>query len=189
MIPTRNPLPAIRRLHNGSLALIRIRVRPGDRTRGLLLLPHRAVPVALGRSGVKADKREGDGATPRGAFQPLRVWWRPDRGIAPRTQLPTRRISAADAWCEDARDRRYNRPFKLGSKEAGDRLLREDRLYDLIIEIDHNTRPRVANRGSAVFIHVARPGFAPTAGCVALRWAELRRLIAQLSRKTRIEIR
>jgi L,D-peptidoglycan transpeptidase YkuD (ErfK/YbiS/YcfS/YnhG family) len=73
--------------------------------------------------------------------------------------------------------------------EPGDRLMREDGLYDLIIEIDHNDRPRVARRGSAVFIHVARPGFGATAGCVALRRDDLLRLVAQVGPRTRIVIR
>ena len=76
-----------------------------------------------------------------------------------------------DAWCEDPGDRRYNHSFRRSANEPGDRLWRDDRLYDIIVEIDHNTRPRVAGRGSAVFVHVARPGFAPTAGCVALNRA------------------
>ena len=130
-----------------------------------------AIPVALGRSGIRADKREGDGGTPRGRFRPLRLWWRADRLIRPRTLLPVRRIGPADAWCEDPADRRYNRPFRRSANEPGDRLRRADGLYDLIVEIDHNTRPRVAGRGSAVFIHVARDGFGPTAGCVALHAA------------------
>jgi L,D-peptidoglycan transpeptidase YkuD (ErfK/YbiS/YcfS/YnhG family) len=146
------------------------------------------VPVALGRSGIKANKLEGDGATPRGVFRPVRVWWRADRGSRPRTLLPVRRISPADAWCEDPADRRYNRPFRRAPGEAGDRLWRDDHLYDLIVEIDHNRRPRVARRGSAVFIHIARPGFGPTAGCMALKPAALRRLITELSSRTRIVI-
>jgi L,D-peptidoglycan transpeptidase YkuD (ErfK/YbiS/YcfS/YnhG family) len=85
-------------------------------------------------------------------------------------------------------DRRYNRAFRTSAIEPGDRLWREDCLYDVIIEIDHNMRPRVAGRGSAVFIHVARPGFAPTAGCVALKPRELRMLAQKLSPKTRIMI-
>ena len=89
---------------------------------------------------------------------------------------------------EDPADRRYNRPIRLASGKPGDRLKRADRLYDFIIEIDHNTRPRIAGRGSAVFVHVARPGFAPTAGCVALKPDALRRLIAQVGPKTRIVI-
>ena len=79
-----------------------------------------------------------------------------------------RRIRGDDGWCEDPRDRHYNQPIRLEPDQPGDRLKRADRLYDLIIELDHNTRPRIAGRGSAVFVHVARPGFAPTAGCVAL---------------------
>ncbi|MFZ3338208.1 MAG: L,D-transpeptidase family protein, partial [Xanthobacteraceae bacterium] len=97
-------------------------------------------------------------------------------------------IGGNDAWCEDPADRRYNRQFRRSANEPGDRLRREDGLYDLIVEIDHNTRPRVAGRGSAVFIHVARDGFAPTAGCVGLRRNGLLQLVRSLSPKTRIII-
>jgi L,D-peptidoglycan transpeptidase YkuD (ErfK/YbiS/YcfS/YnhG family) len=147
-----------------------------------------ALPVALGRGGIKADKREGDGGTPRGRFHPLRLWWRADRLPRPRTLLPVRRIGSDEAWCEDPNDRRYNRSFRRSANEPGDRLRRKDDLYDMIIEIDHNTRPRIAGRGSAVFIHVARPGFGPTAGCVALRSGDLQRLLGRLNAKTRILI-
>jgi L,D-peptidoglycan transpeptidase YkuD (ErfK/YbiS/YcfS/YnhG family) len=167
---------------------VRVRRRPGQQTRGVLLAGPLALAVALGRAGIRADKREGDGATPRGRFRPVRLWWRPDRGPRPRSALPLRAIGRQDAWCEDPADRRYNRPFRLADGGAGDRLRRDDRLYDLIVELDHNTRPRVAGRGSAVFIHVARDGFAPTAGCVALTAASLRRLLQRLGPGTRIEI-
>jgi L,D-peptidoglycan transpeptidase YkuD (ErfK/YbiS/YcfS/YnhG family) len=146
------------------------------------------MPVALGRSGIRAGKREGDGATPSGRFHPLRLWWRADRQLRPRTLLPVRRIGAADAWCEDPADRRYNRPFQRSANEPGDRLRRDDGLYDMIVEIDHNRRPRVASRGSAVFIHVARDQLAPTAGCIALTRRDLNILLARLSQKTRIII-
>ena len=145
-----------------------------------------ALPVALGRGGIKANKREGDGSTPRGRFRLRRLWWRGDRLMRPRTLLPVRRIEATDGWCEDPRDRRYNRPIWLKPDHAGDRLKRADHLYDLIVELDHNTRPRIAGRGSAVFVHVARPGFAPTAGCVALTAPALRRLLSRLSPWTRM---
>lgn len=145
--------------------------------------------VSLGRGGIKANKREGDGATPRGTFRPLRLWFRPDRGPRPMTDLRMRRIGPADAWCEDPADRRYNRPFRMAPGQPGDRLKREDHLYDLIIEIDHNTRPRIARMGSAVFLHLARPGFKPTAGCVGLTGGTLRRLLQCIGPDTRIEIR
>ncbi len=144
--------------------------------------------MALGRGGIKASKREGDGGTPAGWFHPVRLWWRRDRLPRPRTLLPLRAIRPDDAWCEDPLDRRYNRAFRRSANEPGDRLCRDDGLYDLIVEIDHNTRPRVAGRGSAVFIHVAREHFAPTAGCVGLRRNELLQLLQSLSPKTRIII-
>jgi L,D-peptidoglycan transpeptidase YkuD (ErfK/YbiS/YcfS/YnhG family) len=146
------------------------------------------VPVALGRSGIRPLKHEGDGGTPAGRFQPVRLWWRADRLPRPRTFLPVRRIASDDAWCEDPADRRYNHAFKRSANEPGDRLKRDDHLYDLIIEIDHNSRPRVAGRGSAIFVHVARPGLSPTAGCVALKRADLIRLVARLGRRTAILI-
>jgi L,D-peptidoglycan transpeptidase YkuD (ErfK/YbiS/YcfS/YnhG family) len=169
-----------------ALSAIHVHVRPDHRAQAWLLAGQRAIRAALGRAGIKAAKREGDGATPAGQFHPVRLWWRADRVPRPRTFLPVRPIMAEDAWCEDPKDRRYNRPFRRSANEPGDRLRRSDGLYDLIVEIDHNTRPRVAGHGSAVFIHVARPGFGPTAGCIALTRGELQQLISRLSRKTRI---
>jgi L,D-peptidoglycan transpeptidase YkuD (ErfK/YbiS/YcfS/YnhG family) len=171
-----------------TLKTIRVTRRSGVRTQGWLAAGALRVAAALGRSGIRADKREGDGATPRGRFRPLRVWWRSDRGLRPRTLLPVRRIGPGDAWCEDPADRRYNRPIRVTAERAGDCLWRADHLYDVVIELDHNARPRVAGRGSAIFIHVARPGLAPTAGCVALPAPSLRRLLARTGRKTRIKI-
>jgi L,D-peptidoglycan transpeptidase YkuD (ErfK/YbiS/YcfS/YnhG family) len=171
-----------------TMRVLHVRTAAGARTRGWLRAGPLCVPVALGRGGIRANKREGDGATPRGRFRLVRVWWRPDRGPRPRTRLPVRAIGPDDAWCEDPTDRRYNRPIRLSPGATGDRLWRNDHLYDLVIELDHNTRPRIAGRGSAVFIHVARPGFGATAGCVALIPKALRGLLNHLSTKTRIEI-
>jgi L,D-peptidoglycan transpeptidase YkuD (ErfK/YbiS/YcfS/YnhG family) len=171
-----------------TLSTIRVAARPGRRSQGILTVGQRTIPVALGRAGIRADKREGDGATPAGRFRPLRLWWRADRGPRPRTPLPVRPIGSDLAWCEDPTDRRYNRPFRRSANEPGDRLWRSDRLYDLVVEIDHNARPRVAGRGSAVFLHVARPDRGPTAGCIAMRAGDLRGLLRVLSPRTRILI-
>jgi L,D-peptidoglycan transpeptidase YkuD (ErfK/YbiS/YcfS/YnhG family) len=171
-----------------SLSRITIRRKPGDSRRGWLTAGAQALPVALGRGGIKANKREGDGGTPRGSFRLRRLWWRADKHPRPATSLPTQRISPDDGWCEDPTDRRYNQPIKVPPQTGADRLARKDNLYDFIIELDHNTRPRVAGRGSAVFIHAARQGFAPTAGCVALELNTLRRLLARLSSRTRIVV-
>ncbi|MGP0094905.1 MAG: L,D-transpeptidase family protein [Xanthobacteraceae bacterium] len=172
-----------------TLANLYVRRRPGLRAAGLLGASGLWIPVALGRGGILANKREGDGGTPRGRFRLLRVWWRADRSPRPSTRLPVRRITRDDAWCEDPRDRHYNRPVKLDTAPSGDGLWRGDHLYDFVIELDHNTRPRIAGRGSAVFVHVARPGLRPTAGCVALPAPRLRGLLRRLGPRTRMVIK
>ena len=165
-----------------------VRRKPGHPTRGWLLAGSLALPVALGRGGIKANKREGDGGTPRGSFRLRRLWWRADKHPRPATSLPVKRITPTDGWCEDPADRHYNQPVKVPANASADRLARKDNLYDFIIEIDHNTRPRIAGRGSAVFIHAARQGFAPTAGCVALELTALRRMLSQLGPHTKIVV-
>jgi L,D-peptidoglycan transpeptidase YkuD (ErfK/YbiS/YcfS/YnhG family) len=167
---------------------LQVRTKPGQPTRGWLLAGPLAVPVALGRGGIRANKREGDGGTPKGTFRPRQLWWRADRHPRPATFLPMRAIGPEDAWCEDPSDRHYNQPVRLNSEQGGDRLRRNDHLYDFIIEIDHNTKPRIAGRGSAIFLHLARPNFSPTSGCVSMTKGAMLRLLKRLGPETRIEI-
>ena len=170
--------------------LDRILVRPaiGPAHHGLLVAGASVFRCALGRSGLTANKREGDGGTPRGIFHPRRLWWRADRHPRPRSFLPTRAITPRDAWSEDPADRHYNQPIRLNGDAPGDRLRRGDHLYDFIIEIDHNTRPRIAGRGSAVFLHLARDQFVPTAGCIGMTKSAMLRLLARIGPRTRIVI-
>ena len=170
------------------LSAVTVRAAAGQRTRGWLTAGGQTIPVALGRGGIRASKREGDGGTPKGTFRPLRLWWRADRHPRPSTFLPVRAIGPEDAWCEDPSDRHYNRPVRLGSKQGGDRLKRGDHLYDFIIEIDHNTSPRIAGRGSAVFLHLARKDFSPTAGCVSMTKSAMLQLLKRLGPETKIVI-
>jgi L,D-peptidoglycan transpeptidase YkuD (ErfK/YbiS/YcfS/YnhG family) len=173
---------------NGPLPCIRVRAAAGNPRRGWLTAAGLTVPVALGRGGIKADKREGDGGTPRGTFQPRQLWWRADRHPRPKTHLPIRAIRPEDGWCEDPRSRHYNQPIRLEGDQDGDRLTRADHLYDVIVEIDHNTSPRIAGRGSAVFLHLARPDFSPTAGCVSMTRSAMLRLLERLGPQTQIMI-
>ena len=170
------------------LSAIRVHAAAGDPRRGWLTAGDHTLPVALGRGGILANKREGDGGTPRGIFRPRQVWWRADRHARPRTFLPVRAIRPDDAWCEDPGDRHYNQPVRLAAGQGGDRLRRDDHLYDFIVEIDHNTEPRVAYRGSAVFLHLARENFGPTAGCVAMTKSAMLRLLQRIGPETKIVI-
>lgn len=165
-----------------------VRAAAGNPCRGWLTTDGQSIPVALGRGGIIADKREGDGGTPRGTFRPRQVWWRADRHPRPRTFLPIRAIRPEDAWCEDPASRHYNQPIRLDANEGGDRLTRDDHLYDFIVEIDHNTHPRIAGHGSAVFLHLARTDFSPTAGCVSMTKSAMLHLLRRLGPETKIVI-
>jgi L,D-peptidoglycan transpeptidase YkuD (ErfK/YbiS/YcfS/YnhG family) len=177
-----------KKTHSRPLSAIAIRAAAGNPRRGWLIAEGRTIPVALGRGGIRANKREGDGGTPKGTFRPRKLWWRADRHPRPRSFLPVRAIAPADGWCEDPNDRHYNRPVRLDQTRGGDRLKREDHLYDFIVEIDHNSHPRIAGRGSAVFLHLARDNFGPTAGCVAMTKSAMLRLLQRLGPDTRIVI-
>ena len=134
-------------------------------------------------------KREGDGASPRGAFRLRGGYFRPDRfGVRPASPLPLRAIRPDDGWCDAKTDRRYNCPIRLPSPTSAESMWREDGLYDLVLDLDHNRGPIRPGAGSAIFMHIAREGFKPTEGCVALRPADLRRLLRRLGPKTRIVI-
>ncbi len=138
----------------------------------------REVRCALGRSGVAADKREGDGKTPAGRFPLRSVMVRGDRLAPPASRLPCRSIRTDDGWCDDPADPNYNRLVRLPYPGRHERLWRDDHVYDLVVPIGYNDDPVRAGRGSAIFLHVARPDYAPTEGCVALALDDLRELLA-----------
>lgn len=143
---------------------------------------------ALGRGGVRADKREGDGATPTGRFPLKRLYIRRDRVPAIETGLPITDIAPDDGWCDDPGRREYNRPVKRPFDGSHEEMYRTDHLYDLVIEIGHNDAPPVPGAGSAVFIHVAKPDYAPTEGCIALARDDLVPLLASWTPETAIDI-
>lgn len=149
-------------------------------TRGIVKLGSLAAPCALGRSGRRASKREGDGATPIGRWRLLQVLYRPDRVRRPATGLAVARIRRNDGWCDAPADRNYNRPVRHPYPASAEELWRTDGLYDIVVVLSHNVTPRIRGAGSAIFMHVAQPGYAPTAGCIALKREHLRRLLARL---------
>lgn len=146
------------------------------------------LPCVLGRTGRRARKREGDGATPLGSFHLLHVLYRPDRVRRPRTALPVQPIGPHDGWCDASGDRNYNRAVQLPYPASAEKLWREDRLYDIVVVIGHNTRPRIRGHGSAIFLHVARPDLAPTEGCIALRREHLLLLLGLVRRSTILRV-
>jgi L,D-peptidoglycan transpeptidase YkuD (ErfK/YbiS/YcfS/YnhG family) len=137
------------------------------------------LPCALGRGGVTWLKREGDGATPVGRYPLEELIVRRDRLPGPRTCVPARAMRPTDAWEEEPRSGRYNRLVHRHAAAAGDRLWREDRLYDVVGVLGWNRRERASYRGSAIFLHLCRPDGGPTAGCIALEPRDLKLLLAR----------
>lgn len=156
----------------------------------LALKDGRKLACALGKGGLKpaADKREGDGATPIGAWPLRRVLYRPDREPPPKTSLPATAIAPDDGWCDAPGDPCYNRPVKLPYAASAERLWRDDGLYDLVVVLGHNDDPVVPGLGSAIFLHLAQPNHAPTEGCVALSRADMAAFLAAATREDAVEI-
>jgi L,D-peptidoglycan transpeptidase YkuD (ErfK/YbiS/YcfS/YnhG family) len=144
---------------------------------------------ALGRGGLRPDKREGDGATPVGTFPLRRVLWRADRLDRPATALPVAPIARDDGWCDDPADPRYNRPVRLPYPARHEALWRDDALYDLLVVLGHNDDPPVPGLGSAIFLHCARPDYAATEGCIAFDLADLRALVGAAALGDAVHVR
>jgi L,D-peptidoglycan transpeptidase YkuD (ErfK/YbiS/YcfS/YnhG family) len=157
-------------------------------TRGLLRLGSLSVACSFGRSGRKYRKREGDGATPRGRWQLRRIFYRGDRIRPPQSLVPARALRSGDGWCETVGDRNYNRLVRLPYAAAHETMKRSDRLYDIVVELSHNQRPRIQGHGSAVFFHLRRPDGGPTAGCIAVSEGDMRRILARCGPRTRIVV-
>ena len=129
--------------------------------------------AACGRAGTTPHKEEGDGATPRGYLPLLRILYRADRLKPPSCAVPLEPIGAQDGWCDDVHDAAYNRPVRLPYDGHHEELWRRDGLYDVIGVLDWNMAPVKKRLGSAIFLHVATPDYAPTAGCIALELPDL----------------
>ena len=137
--------------------------------------PATDVACSVGKGGMRpaADKSESDGASPIGIWDMRRVYWRPDRLDRPVTGLPTIALTPEDGWCDAPGDPLYNRPVCLPYPASHEKLWREDHVYDVIVELSHNQDPVVPGKGSAIFLHVARPGYEDTEGCIALALKDL----------------
>jgi L,D-peptidoglycan transpeptidase YkuD (ErfK/YbiS/YcfS/YnhG family) len=141
---------------------------------------------ALGANGVTGDKREGDQATPTGCYSLRRVYYRPDRVEPPTTILPTVAIDPLDGWCDAPDDPGYNTLVRQPYCASFELMWRDDHLYDVVVTVGHNDDPVVAGMGSAIFMHVARPDFGPTQGCVAVTRENLLRILAECDETTRL---
>jgi len=145
--------------------------------------------AAIGRGGVRIDKREGDGATPAGTYPLFYGFYRGDRIGRLSSRLPLRPLSLHDAWVDDPVDPNYNRLVSLPYPSRTESMWRHDGIYDLLVVIGYNMEPVIPGRGSAIFLHIARPGFVATEGCIAIEREVLMMLIPLLGPGSTISIK
>ncbi|MDR6755679.1 L,D-peptidoglycan transpeptidase YkuD (ErfK/YbiS/YcfS/YnhG family) [Mycoplana sp. BE70] len=165
-----------------------VRRAPAKKSRAILQYGGLRIPAAIGRSGTTALKREGDGATPIASMRLLHGFWRADRMKGPATGLPMRRIRPGMLWCDAPESPSYNRLVDAPFRASHEEMRRTDGLYDVCLVLDWNITSRRRNRGSAIFFHLIRPGYEPTAGCVAVTAGDMMRLLPFLRRGTRLRV-
>lgn len=167
---------------------ILVRPAPGRKTRAIVQVGPLRLPAAIGRSGVTARKREGDGATPIAAMPLLSGFMRGDRLSRPQSRLALRRIRPDMLWCDAPEHPSYNRLVRGPFKPSHEEMQRKDELYDICLVLDWNVTARRRNAGSAIFFHLIRPGYEPTAGCIALAQRDMLRIMPYLWRGTVVRV-
>ena len=143
---------------------------------------------ALGKAGVGKKKIEGDNITPKGTFSIVKIYYRSDRIKKISSKYKLIKIIKTMGWCDDPKSKKYNQLIKLPTKYSHENLYRRDNIYDLILVLNYNMKPKIKNKGSAIFIHVAKKNYKKTAGCIALRKIDLKCLIKEVKQNTRVII-
>ena len=143
---------------------------------------------SLGKAGIEEKKKEGDNITPKGIFKIMRIYYRADRIKIIATSIKKIKIKKDMGWCDDPISNFYNKQIKLPSRYSHEKLYRNDNLYDLVLVLNYNTNPIIKNKGSAIFIHIAKKNYKKTAGCIALKKAHLIHLVKEIKKNTKVFI-
>ena len=143
---------------------------------------------ALGKAGIKKKTIEGDNITPKGIFKIVKIYYRPDKIKKIKTSIKKIKIRKNMGWCDDPNSRFYNKLINLPTKYSHEKLYRNDNLYDLIVVLSYNTNPIIKNKGSAIFLHIAKNSYRKTKGCIALKKNHLIKIISKIKKNTKIKI-
>ena len=143
---------------------------------------------ALGKAGIGKKKIEGDNITPKGSFDIVKIYYRNDRVKKIPSKFKLIKITKKMGWCDDPNSKKYNQLINLPTNCKYEKLYRKDNVYDLVIVLDYNIKPTIKNKGSAIFIHVARQNYKKTAGCIALKKNHLKKLIKTIEKNTKVII-
>lgn len=155
---------------------------------GKLFFLNKKYKCALGYAGIKKNKKEEDGATPSGIYSLIKIYYRKDKINKIQSKLKKIIITKKMIWCDDSSSRFYNTQSYLPKKFSYEKLYRKDNIYDIIVVINYNIKPVKKNKGSAIFLHVAKTNYKPTKGCIALKKSDLLFILKNITKKTKIKI-
>ncbi len=167
---------------------VRVRKSPSNSSRAQVSIGGLVLAAAIGKAGMRAIKREGDGATPIAAMRLLFGYYRADRLARPAARLELKPIRPGMLWCDAPTHALYNKPARAPFAASHELLSRPDHLYDICLVMDFNITSRRRNCGSAIFLHLARPGYLPTEGCIAVSLADMKRLLAVVRKGTMVKV-
>lgn len=154
---------------------------------GYLKYKNLELKCTLGKAGIGIKKREGDNITPKGTYKIINIFYREDRIKKISSKFQLIGITKKIGWCDDPKSEYYNQLIKLPTKYSHEKFFRKDNIYDLVLVLNYNMRPIIKNKGSAIFIHIAKKN-KKTAGCIALSKMDLITLIKKIDKKTKIKI-
>ena len=143
---------------------------------------------ALGKAGIGEKNKEGDNITPKGTYKIVKIYYRADKIKKISVKLKLIKINKKIGWCDDPKSKFYNQEIKLPNKYSHEKLYRKDCIYDIIIVLNYNTNPTIKNKGSAIFIHIAKNKYTKTQGCIALRKTHLLFILEKINKNTKIKI-
>jgi L,D-peptidoglycan transpeptidase YkuD (ErfK/YbiS/YcfS/YnhG family) len=143
---------------------------------------------AIGKAGIKKKLREGDNITPKGTYKLINIFYRPDRIGELKTVIKKNKITKKIGWCDDINNKYYNRKIKLPSKLKHEKLHRKDNIYDIIGVLNYNINPIIRNKGSAIFLHIAKKNYQTTQGCIAIKKFHLKKILSVIGKNTKIKI-
>jgi L,D-peptidoglycan transpeptidase YkuD (ErfK/YbiS/YcfS/YnhG family) len=143
---------------------------------------------ALGKAGIGKKKREGDNVTPAGTFKIVKIYYRSDRVKKISSKLRLIEITKNMGWCDDPNSKNYNKLINLPSKYSHEKLFKKNNIYNVIVVLNYNMKPVIKNKGSAIFIHIAKKNYQPTQGCIALKKNDLQKLLSKIRKNVKIKI-
>ena len=155
---------------------------------GLIKYKNFKFRCALGKAGIGKKKREGDNVTPTGTFKIVKIYYRSDRIKKISSKFRVIEITKNMGWCDDPNSKNYNQLINLPSRYGHEKIFKKNNIYDIIVVLNYNMKPVIKNKGSAIFIHIAKKNYQPTQGCIALKKNDLLKLLSKISKNIKIKI-